>query len=56
MQRFIAITAGWKEFNDVCGKLFEPLAHRVLRGGGVFDVWDLEMGACATPLLDMITS
>ncbi|EIE27060.1 hypothetical protein COCSUDRAFT_55086 [Coccomyxa subellipsoidea C-169] len=47
---------GWKEFNDVCGKLFEPLAHRILRGGGVFDVWDLEMGTQTTLDLPPCTS
>ncbi|EIE27688.1 hypothetical protein COCSUDRAFT_64335 [Coccomyxa subellipsoidea C-169] len=56
LQRFIAITAGWKEFNDVCAKLFEPLAHRILRGGGVFDVWDLEMGTQTTLKLPPCTS
>lgn len=56
MQAFITATAGMKEYNDVRGKMFEPLAHRIVGGGGSFDVWDLEMGVCAAPLLDMITS
>lgn len=44
MQAFLTATAGLKNYNDVRGKLFEPLAHRILGGGGSFDVWDLEMG------------
>lgn len=56
MQAFITATAGMKEYKDVRGKMFEPLAHRIVGGGGSFDVWDLEMGVCAAPLLDMITS
>lgn len=35
---------GLKNYNDVRGKLFESLAHRILGEGGSFDVWDLEMG------------
>ena len=52
MQAFITATAGLKEYNDVRGKMFEPLAHRIVGGGGSFDVWDLEVGVCAAPLLD----
>lgn len=38
MQAFITATAGLKNYNDVRGKLFELLAHRILGGGGSFDV------------------
>ncbi len=50
MQSFITVTAGMKQYNDVRGRMFEPLAHRMVSAGGSFDAYDLETGVCAAHL------
>lgn len=44
MQGFIALLAGKSQYSDVRGKLFEPVAHRLLARGGTYTSLNLETG------------